>query len=91
MSSILIHLPAALSERSGGASTVMVDAGSVSDALLALAARHPDLDRLLFQRPGILRPYVNVFVDDRRVVNAAEEPPLSDGDEIRIVPSIAGG
>ena len=91
MAAIRIHLPAALRDRAAGAEIVPVEAGSVAEALETLADRHPDLGPLLFRERGVLRPHVNVFVERRGAGEAAGNGPLRDGDEIRIVPSIAGG
>jgi molybdopterin converting factor small subunit len=91
MASIRIHLPAALRERSSGARSVVVDAGTVPDALSALVNVHPDLARLLFREPGVLRPHVHVFMENEDAGGARQPRPLNDGDELRIVPSIAGG
>ncbi|MDH3732103.1 MAG: MoaD/ThiS family protein [Gemmatimonadota bacterium] len=90
MPTIQIRLPAALSDRAAGASTVSVEATSVSTALSRLAARHPDLERLVFDPSGELRPHVHLFLGARQV-RAEGEDALTDGDELRIVPSIAGG
>ena len=90
MASIRIHLPTALRERSHGISPVVVEAHSVADALRALAEQYPEVGRLIFREPGTLRPHVNVFVDDDRIGHD-DASALSDGDELRIVPSIAGG
>jgi len=91
MPSIVIHLPAALRERSAGAQSVVVDADTVPQALSMLVDTHPDLGRLLFREPGVLRPHVNVFIDNEDAGNGRPARPLRAGDELRIVPSIAGG
>lgn len=88
----LVHLPLALRDEVGGASSVDVDCATVADALDALSARHPTLRRHLFDETGALRRHVNVFVndDDVRTLDGVETS-LAAGDQIHIVPSIAGG
>ena len=90
MATVQIRLPAALSDRAAGATSVAVDASSVGGALTALGARHPDLVRLVFDETGNVRPHVHLFVGTRQVRAEGGES-LADGDELRIVPSIAGG
>ncbi|MDX1393887.1 MAG: MoaD/ThiS family protein [Gemmatimonadota bacterium] len=91
MTGVRIHLPAALRDLVPGTGFVVVDAASVPEALEALVERYPDLGRMLFSDPGVLRPHVNVFVESGETGARADEGPLGEGDEIRIVPSIAGG
>ena len=92
MASVTIRLPTALSDRAGGVVSVDVHATSVADALAGLGHLHPDVLPLIFRAPGELRPHVHVFVADRQVASdVTQAGPLTDGDEIRIVPSIAGG
>jgi len=46
----------------------------------------------LYNEEGKLRSFVNIYVneDDFRYLQR-EETPLAAGDEVRIIPSIAGG
>jgi MoaD family protein len=91
-SSALVRLPLALREEAGGASTVAVACDSVDQALSALSARYPTLRRHLFDETGALRAHVNVFVnrDELRTLDGIATR-VRPGDEISIVPSIAGG
>ena len=91
MKAVRIHLPAALRDLVPDTGSVVVDAASVPEALEALADRYPDLGRMLFSDAGVLRPHVNVFVESGNAGARADETLLGEGDEIRIVPSIAGG
>ena len=87
-----VHLPLALRPEAGGADAIDVRCGSVADALAALAARFPTLRRHLFDESGALRRHVNVFVNDAELRTlAGEATPVVPGDQIHIVPSIAGG
>ena len=58
----------------------------------ALVAVHPELKRHLYTDEGKLRAFVNLYVNDEDIRYLQKEAtPLSDGDNISIVPSIAGG
>jgi molybdopterin converting factor small subunit len=75
-----------------GQSVVEVGSGSVGEALRELVERYPDLRSHLFGEQGELRPYINLFVNDQDVRQLhGEGTPLSDGDRLMILPSIAGG
>jgi molybdopterin converting factor small subunit len=69
-----------------------VRGATVGAALDELAERYPQLRQHLFNEDGELRSFVNVFVnsEDVRYLRRTETP-LSEGDTVRIVPSIAGG
>ncbi|HEX6589950.1 MAG TPA: ubiquitin-like small modifier protein 1 [Longimicrobiales bacterium] len=87
-----IHLPLALRPEAGGAEAIDVDARTVADALASVATRHPTIARHIFDETGALRRHVNVFVNqsELRTLDGFATP-IDSGDEIHIVPSIAGG
>ena len=89
---VLVHLPLALRPESGGTAAVEVDARDAATALAALCVRHPTLRRHIFDESGALRRHVNVFVNDADVrAREGLATRVSAGDEIHVVPSIAGG
>jgi molybdopterin converting factor small subunit len=58
----------------------------------ALLEQHPDLRKHLYTDEGKLRAFVNVYVNDEDIRYLQKEATeLKDGDQISIVPSIAGG
>lgn len=66
--------------------------GTVGDTLSDLIAQHPDLRRHLYTDDGKLRAFVNIYVNDEDVRYLQKEATaVKDGDNISIVPSIAGG
>lgn len=87
-----VHLPLALREEARGAASVEVACATVGEALDALCTAFPTLRRHIFDETGALRPHVNVFVNDAEA-RTREGPATSvaTGDEIHVVPSIAGG
>jgi len=64
----------------------------VGEAMSSLVARHPDLRKHLYTEEGKLRAFVNLYVNDEDIRYLQKEATaLKDGDNISIVPSIAGG
>ena len=54
--------------------------------------QYPDLKRHLYGDDGRLRAFVNVYVNDQDIrYLEKDKTPLTDGDNISIIPSIAGG
>ncbi len=89
---VTVRIPTTLRPLSGGASTVEVDAGSLSDVIKALDAAHPGFGDRLLDDEGNLRRFVNVFVDDDDVryldgLNTV----VPDGQTVSIIPAVAGG
>lgn len=87
-----IHIPTPLRQYTGKQADVQVKGGTVGDALSALTNLHPDLRRHLYNEEGRLRSFVNVYLNDDDVRYLQKEATaIQDGDNISIVPSIAGG
>ena len=69
-----------------------VQGSTVGEAMTALVARHPDLKKHLYTEDGKLRAFVNLYVNDEDIRYMQKEATaLKEGDNISIVPSIAGG
>ncbi|HEX4953294.1 MAG TPA: ubiquitin-like small modifier protein 1 [Thermoanaerobaculia bacterium] len=90
--SVTIHIPTPLRSYAGGQAEVAVDAATVGDALRALAGQYPSLTRHLYTDAGVLRSFVNVFVNDTNARElAGEATAVAPGDSLMIIPAIAGG
>jgi molybdopterin converting factor small subunit len=88
----LLRLPTPLRPYADGRKEVEVNGATVADALADLARSYPELCRHLYDDGGRLRPYVNVFLNDDDVrTRQGELTPITDGDRLVIIPSIAGG
>jgi molybdopterin converting factor small subunit len=87
-----IHIPTPLRQYAGKQPAVNVKGSTVAEALSGLVSQHPDLRRHLYTEDGKLRAFVNVYVNDEDVRYLQKEATaVNDGDDISIVPSIAGG
>ena len=88
---VTVKIPAQLRAATGGESELSVDGSTVGEALDAVFAEHGDL-RERITDSGELRRFVNVYVsgEDIRFQDGLETP-ISDGDEVTILPAVAGG
>jgi molybdopterin converting factor small subunit len=87
-----IHIPTPLRQYVGKQSSVDVKGATVADAMNDLLAQHPELRRHLYADDGKLRAFVNLYLNDEDIRYLQKEATaLKDGDNISIVPSIAGG
>jgi molybdopterin converting factor small subunit len=86
-----IRVPTALRSFTGGASDVEVAASTVRDALAELDRRHPGIAAKLLDN-GAVKPFIRIFVgaDDIGGLSGLDTP-VTDRDEVAIVPAIAGG
>jgi molybdopterin synthase sulfur carrier subunit len=86
------RIPGPLRRLSDGQNTVTVQATDVASAITALDERYPGFrDRLLDER-GELRQFVNLYLNDEDVrLGSGLKAKVADGDEISIVPAVAGG
>ena len=91
-STVTVRIPTPLRSATDGQSTVEVDANTVDDALRTLTDRYPDLADNLYDENDDLRQFVNIYVGDEDVrFGDGVDTSLTPGDEVSIVPSIAGG
>jgi molybdopterin converting factor small subunit len=86
---IAVRLPTVLRPFAGGAERVEVEATTVAEAFGAL---DPPLRRRLTDDQGAVRRHVNIYLgnDNIRDLNGLDTP-VHDGDELLILPSVAGG
>jgi len=86
------RIPGALRSLSEGHITVEVGGGDLASAIEALDARYPGFKARLLDEGGELRQFVNVYLNDEDVrLGAGLKSPVSEKDEISIVPAVAGG
>jgi MoaD family protein len=87
-----IHIPTPLRQYVGKQASVEVQGSTVGEAMNALVSRHPELRKHLYTEEGKLRAFVNLYLNDEDIRYLQKEATaLKDGDNISIVPSIAGG
>lgn len=89
---IQIKIPTPLRKLTDGKDMVEVSATSVGEALDALESAHPGIKTKICDDSGNVRRFINVYAnqDDIRFQEKLETP-LKDGDEVSIIPAIAGG
>ncbi|MCD9188738.1 MAG: molybdopterin-synthase adenylyltransferase MoeB [Pyrinomonadaceae bacterium] len=89
---VTIVIPTPLRQFAGGQSEIEVEAATTGEALEKLTAQFADLKKHLYSDGGSLRNFINVYVGDEDIRDLDNlETGVKNGDEILIVPSIAGG
>lgn len=89
---IKVRIPTPLRSLTKGQGEVEARAASISEMIENLNSTHPGLKDRLCDDKGELRRFVNIYVneEDIRFLNG-KDTSLKDGDEVSIVPAIAGG
>jgi sulfur-carrier protein len=88
---IEVSIPTILRQYTGGEKTVAGKGDTLAELLSDLDARHPGLAGRI-RDDGGLRRFVNVYVNDEDVrFIGGLETPLSDGDNVTVLPAVAGG
>ncbi len=90
--SVKVRIPTPLQKLTGNQAEVAVSGSTVKAALATLEEKHPGIRERLYDDKGGLRRFINFYVNDEdiRFLNG-EDTPLKDGDDLSIVPAIAGG
>lgn len=89
---VTVHIPTPLRSYAGGQPTVSASGTTVGDVLRALVDEYPDLRGNLYNEDDELRQFVNVYLNDEDIRYLdGPETDVRAGDELSIVPSIAGG
>jgi sulfur-carrier protein len=88
---VTVKIPTQLRAATGGEAEAQVSGGTVGEVLDALYERFDDLQERISDGDG-LRRFVNVYLggEDIRFLDGLETP-VDDGDEVTILPAVAGG
>jgi sulfur-carrier protein len=89
---VTVKLPTQLRAVAGGAAEASAAGSTVGEVLEGLYAEHPELRERLTEPSGELRRFVNVYKagEDIRFLDGLETP-VDEGEELTILPAVAGG
>ena len=89
---VQVRIPTPLRRLTNQESTVQADGSDLSAVIDSLDTSYPGIKARLCDESGELRPFVNIFVngEDVRYLDGLSST-ISDGDELSIVPAVAGG
>ena len=89
---VTVSIPTPLRKLTNNESEVSIEAGTVGGLVDALDVAYSGIAEKLLDEKGDIRRYVNVFVNDEDIrFLDGKGTTLKDGDNISIVPAIAGG
>jgi molybdopterin synthase sulfur carrier subunit len=90
--SVKVRIPSPLRTYTNGADVLEVAGGSVGDVLNGLKDKAQGIETRLFKAPNQLNRFINVYLNDEDIRFLQNlDTPVKNGDEISIIPAIAGG
>jgi molybdopterin synthase sulfur carrier subunit len=87
-----VRIPTPLRKLTNNEEVVEVSATTIGAAITELQSRYPGIQERLMDENGEVRRFVNVYVNEEDIrFLQNQQTPLKDGDEVSIIPAIAGG
>ena len=87
-----VRIPTPLRKLTNNEEVVEVNGATIDDAITELQSRYPGIKERLVDETGNVRRFVNVYVNEEDIrFLQNQQTPLKDGDEVSIIPAIAGG
>ena len=90
--SVRVRIPSPLRSYTNGVDVIETQGTSVGEVLASLKTKAAGIETRLFKGETQLNRFVNVYLNDEDIRFLKNlETPVKEGDEISIVPAIAGG
>ena len=90
--SVMVRVPTPLRRLTGGQDKVSVEGGNLADVIASLDTEFPGIKDRICDQQGEIRNFVNLYVNGEDVrFESGLETATKPGDEISIVPAVAGG
>ena len=88
---VILHLPAVLARLADGRA-LDAQGSTVGEVVADVARRFPSLAPRLREESGEPYPFVTFYLNDEDIrLQGGFNAPVRDGDEVTVVPAIAGG
>ncbi len=89
---VKVRIPTPLQNLVGNQSDVSCEASNVGELINNLDASYPGIKARICDEGGSIRRFVNIYKNGEDIRFAdGEQTSLGDGDEVSIIPAIAGG
>ena len=89
---VIVRIPTPLRKLTGNLSEVEVVGADISSIIENLEAKYPGLKERICDEAGNVRRFVNIYLNDEDIrFRDGKATAVKEGDEISIIPAIAGG
>lgn len=90
--SIKVRVPTAITRGATGSDNLNLDVANLPELLAKLESLYPGVKASLLDEKGNLNRFVNIYVNDEDIrFLGGDKYQFQDGDEVLLIPSIAGG
>ena len=87
-----VRIPTPLRKLTNEQESVEVESATIGAAVEELEGKFPGIKERLVDEEGEIRRFVNVYVNEEDIrFLENQDTPLKDGDDVSIIPAIAGG
>ncbi|MBI5746366.1 MAG: MoaD/ThiS family protein [Nitrospirae bacterium] len=89
---IRVRIPTPLRKLTGEKGEIEAKGANISDLIEDIEKRHPGIKERIYDETGEIRRFINIYVneEDIRFIDG-NKTAVRDGDEVSIIPAIAGG
>ncbi len=89
---VKVRIPTPLRSLTSGSEEVIVEGNSIKEVIDNLETNHKGFKERLCDEKGQIRRFINFYLNDEDIrFKDNQDTPVNDGDQISIVPAIAGG
>jgi adenylyltransferase/sulfurtransferase len=89
---ISVYIPTPFRSFVGNRTTVEVEGANVGEVLANLDARFPGFRNLCYNGEGAIPAHINIYVNNQEITSlAGEKTAVADGDQVAVIPALAGG
>ena len=89
---VTVRIPTPLQKLTQNKPEVLISANTIGGVIQQLDKNYPGIKERICDEQGNVRRFVNIFLNEEDIrFLKKESTPVKDGDEVSIVPAIAGG
>lgn len=89
---VKVRIPSPLQKLTRNQSEVSANGKNIKELFSDLEKQYPGLRDRIYDESGALRRFINVYINEEDIrFLKGEESEVKDGDDVSIIPAIAGG